>query len=221
MKLYHYSKDLYVVLMSGNKSGKFSKKEMLENTKWANDTHRPGPYGDSISFFFDPIPADIIGKLYNGGNDFWIDGNTIYEYIIDTSQLEHNILFSLVESPTDVSDLDNTKWIDTDEFLRSYIAAKEDKKRKNGETSTGIVNLEKQIRKYIGTTKKSYINASKRPDFKENITKYAANVPHLMLYPKHGVIGIESINTLTISSDIRMSIKVNNGYVEKPHWGHW
>ena len=42
-----------------------------------------------------------------------------------------------------------------------------------------------------------------------------------MLYPKHGVIGIESINTLTISSDIRMSIKVNNGYVEKPHWGHW
>ena len=42
--------------------------------------------------------------------------------------------------------------------------------------------------------------ASKRKDFDENITKYVASVPYLMIYPSKGEIMIESTERVTVGN---------------------
>lgn len=221
MEIYHYSKRLYKVLLTAEKSGTITGKDLKEEAEWAKEHHRPESYARHISFFIDPVPLDIIGKLFKGENDFWFDENEVYEYVVETSFLDDNILFSLVESPTDVEDLDNTRWIDTPEFKKEYIRTNEAEKRKSGETGNGIVNLDKQIIKYKGKTREFFIKASKRSDFKDNVLKYAASVPHLMLYPKSGAIKILSVNKVKIGSENRRPINMATESIGSPTWAQW
>jgi len=221
MNLYHYSKEQYPVLTTRSKGGRATKEEISIATKWSRENNTVGPYTDSISFFFDPMPSDIIGRLYNGQNDFWLTGNKLFEYVVETRNLEPDMLFSLVESPNKVKILDDTDWIDTDDFLHEYLLKEGERMRKNGETGNGIDNLENQIKKYVGTTRAAYIAASKRHDFQENIRKYAANVPHLMLYPKSGIILINHVNKITIGNNIRKSIKLTQESLDKPIYSTW
>lgn len=207
--------------MSRSKSKLATKEEIIESIAFSKLTHSPGSYTDHISFFFDPIPSDIIGNLYKGLNDVWKNGNILIEHITDTRMLESEILFSLVESPADVSSLDSIDWVDTDEFLLEYKIKKEARKRNSGETGNGILNLENQIKKYKGSTTKAYIAASKRKDFLENITKYAASVPHLMLYPKRGFIEIEYINKVVIGSNIRKPVTISKKTLINPLYSTW
>lgn len=206
LKLYHYSKPLYHSLKTRTKSGVATAAEIQKGLDNAKTYNNPGSYHDHVSFFFDPVPLTTLAKLFKGKNDFWIAGNEIYEYTIDVDSLEPTILYSVVETPKQIEYLDKTEWIDTDEFLIHYCAEETKLKKQWGETGTGLAGLKRQINIYKGKTESFYVAASKRDDFVENIKKYAACVPHLMLYPLSGEIKIESTATAVVGKDDRIPL---------------
>lgn len=200
MLLYHYSTQLYPFLLTKHQSSKLSSKEIEEGLEEAKIICLPGPYYDHISFFFDKVPLKIIGNLFKGKNDFWKNGNEIYEYIIDTASLSNNIKYFITETPSQIKKLDETDWIDSDEFFQQYMKEKKRMAEANNEIGESRSELEKQIKKYKGKTEAYYIQASKRDDFDENITKYAAYVPHVMLYPEHGKVTYITYSLVKVGS---------------------
>ena len=223
MKLYHYSEDLYPILKTRSAVGGLTPADIKEAKETAEYRHAPGLYVDHISFFFDPIPLKLLGSIYGKENTTWFNGNVLNEYIVDVTTLENDILFHIVESPESVALVDSTtdeNWED-DSFKRTFFKTKYDLQIRLGEIGNGRVKLEKQIIKYHNQTEHYYRLASKRSDFKENITKYAANVPHVMMYPKSGTVKIESVNIVTIGNDTRKQIKLAQESLIVPVWSKW
>jgi hypothetical protein len=197
MYIYHYSSDKYSELRSLRKQSGRSKKELDQIDK--DFSFNENKYTNNISFFIEPIPYDIIGDLFNNKHNVWKNGNVLYEYMIDVNTLEKNIYYSLVESPEDIKTLDLNYDKDmTDKEFDIYIKNKLDAKYARGETGIGRANLIKQIKLYLGTTRQLFIDARKRYDAELTKTKYAANVPHLMLYPSSGIIQYQKYDQITI-----------------------
>ena len=107
-------------------------------------------------------------------------------------------------------------WED-DSFKRGYFKRKNQLQKDLGEIGNSKSQLERQVSKYHNKTEHYYLLASKRYDFKENINKYAANVPHLMLYPKHGVINYSSVSKVVIGGDRNIAIENK----QKPSFTKW
>lgn len=204
MYLYHYSKELYPALttrlLRANKT--LSSKEVDKEKQDAEFHDNPGSYFESISFFFDPIPLAMIGEHFNNDHHTWFNGKNLVEYIVDTATLESDILYNIVETPADFKAMNSVNWgdpkTDTDEFFTLYMRGKNARKLKSGEQGKGVANLVKHARQFVGGTEKAYL-ANKRlsKEDQESIKgKYAANVPHVMLYPKKGKI--KYISTLPV-----------------------
>ena len=221
MKLYHYAKDLYPILKNRIKSGAADDKEIKEQMAWNKETEGPGIYNAHISFFIDPLPLALLSKIFGEGHHTWFNGNELYEYTVDVDSLDKDIVYDLVESPMAVKTLDETDWVDTDEFLIAYKKKLYNLKRSAGETGNTLSGLKSQLSKYKGKTKDFYIAASERNDFKENFNKYAANVPHVMLYPESGTVKIESVNAVKVGSDNRKQLKVTLESLIVPSWSKW
>lgn len=94
-------------------------------------------------------------------------------------------------------------------------------KRNIGEIGNTVSGLKHQLSKFKGKTKDFYISARKRSDAQEHFNKYAANVPHVMLYPKNGIVNIESVNIVTIGSEVRKPVKVLQESIIMPPWFKW
>lgn len=74
---------------------------MRKKAKWdkiAHDSNRAGAYYQHISFFFEPIPKDIIASVFNNEHKVWRSGNVLYEHQVKISDLGE-FAFELVESP--------------------------------------------------------------------------------------------------------------------------
>lgn len=201
MKLYHYSDTHYDVLMSRRASGL----PAPEGVKVSED------YLDHISFFFDPIPSKIMPEVFSKGHPFWYAGHRLYEHIIDVNELEDGIRFHVVESLRKTALLDQFEeehnWVDDDPvLLRKWNNLIADETLKNGEAGRSRTRLKIQISKNTGITASCFIAASQREDFHFGYNKYAANVPHLMLYPESGKIIIREVNELKIGSDYRKKV---------------
>ena len=199
MYIYHYSSKSYSELRSlANQPGK-SKEEIDELNKKYTRSMDPGPYCNQISFFIEPIPFDIIGDLFGNKHPVWFNGNSLYEYLIDIDSIDKNIMFMVAETPGDMKLIDS---YDTDSMLdedfEKFMKIKQHEKYIRGEVGIGRDNLRKQIKVYLGTTRQAFINARKRPDAKETASKYAAYVPHLMLYPESGIIRYRSRDIIKV-----------------------
>lgn len=196
--IYHYNTKKFSVLLSLRKQGNLSQSEIEESEQKAKEYYKPKPYIDNISFFIDPIPTMLLGKLYPKDHKTWFNGNLLYEHVVDVNKLEHNILYSLVESEDDSNIMDNTD--SSTVFDISWHKNKYNRKLRTGETGYGLMELNKQIRKHQGTLSKKFIEARNRKysDDPEVWSKYAAYVPHLMLYPSSGVIEVSSIEMIKI-----------------------
>jgi len=225
MKLYHYSKELFDILKTRRKQGVCTKEEIEEGAAKATKFSMVGPYYDHISFYMDRPPLDILPKIFKGKHDFWINGNRIHEYIVDVDSLEKNILFYMTETPAKVKHMDTVEWPDdpTDEFLIKYFAEGLKQALKLGEVGRGREELKKQILKYVGKTRDYYIQASHRKDFDENIQKYAACVPHLMLYPSSGTIDIVSVSDLVVgqSYEQQSTTEQYTIKIDRPNYFGW
>lgn len=210
MRLYHYSVSRYQQLLTRRTQGATAK-EIEESEAKAKRFNSVGPYIDHISFFFDPIPSRIMGKIYGPTHEFWHPGNRIIEHVVETDMLDGHILFDMVETPFRDAFFDEFvkihKWDKDDpELLRLYLTGLEEAKRANGEIGAGISNLNRQIKRFVGRTEKAIVAASQDPDFDSFKNKYAANVPHVMIYPQSGRITVHAVNSLTIGSSTRKKI---------------
>lgn len=204
MKLYHYSTAQYPVLLTRRKTGQ----PTPEGVNVSDN------YLDHISFFFDPIPSRIMPEVFSKGHHFWFAGNRIFEHVIEVNELEDNIRYLVVESKRE-DELWNrsmqrkfkkAEGKDRERLLKEWHDLIASEKIRWGESGSGRHELKKQIRKNMGSTSLSYIAASTRDDFEDGYNKYAANVPHLMIYPSEGEVPVREVFELKIGSDYRKRV---------------
>lgn len=208
MLLYHYSSELYDSLKTRRVSQTFSDKELESIQKTFEFRGSPGTYIDHISFFFDPLPSKTVGNVFkNVGHAEWEIGNVMYEYVVDVRDIPVELAYEIVESPVDIQTLEDTDWIyDDPEFTRNYLKVMSERKKRTGEVGYDSHGLLKQMRKFKGLTERYYLQAPTLRTWENGQFKYAANVPHLMLYPKGGIVNYRKVNTITIGSDIRTPV---------------
>jgi hypothetical protein len=221
VRLYQYAPDHFASLQTRRKSGLASADEIKRSEQSAKKYLSEGAYVDHISFFFDPIPSKVLANIYGPTHRAWAKGTKLFEHVVDVTSLGHDVLYRVVESQRKTAFLDefskDNNWEDDDPaMLMKYIKEINALQRKWGELGTGLVNLEKQIALNVGKTEQAYVIASQREDFEWGREKYAANVPHLMVYPTSGEVAIASINSLVMGNDTRTPVKS-----ARPASFHW
>lgn len=209
MKLYHYHSTPLDSLLTKRKQGILEPQEITITEEEATRLQLPGAYIDHISFFIDPIPAKLLGELFGDFHQYWFTGNTIIEHVVDTDDLEAQITYRIVETPDKLQYLDSLDIADDhSDWLQEYYIGLNKIQAQNGELGTMRSGLEKQIERFVGRTDFFYQEARKRPDWEENKSKYAACVPHVMLYPAQGMIPVRERYRITIGDDTRIPIDV-------------
>lgn len=206
-KLYHYSSSFYTAIRTRRNQRICTPEQLEQGIVKAKRLGSPGSYHDHVSFFFDPLPLEKMGNIFRGLNPFWKNGNEIFEYVVDVSDLDKDIVFYISETPDEIRLLDNTEWVYTDEFREKYLIEQNIRMKKNGEIGQGLTNFLKQVSKYKGKTTHYYELASRRPTFEEEAMRYASCVPHAMLYPKSGAIHCESIQACVVGSSKRFPVE--------------
>jgi hypothetical protein len=198
-QIYHYSTAQFARLETPRHRGT-SNDKIKKSEEMAKKYNLVGPYCDHISFFFDPIPLDLLGKLYGKDHGAWVSGNKLYEHVVHVRGLPE-IPFEVVETATDLEIMDSIEWeeegdnsANTSQFFKRQRRAK----LLNGEIGSSNLQLLKQIERYKGGTRDAYLAASKRDDFEFNFAKYASCVPHLMIYPPDGYLEVNSSKLVTI-----------------------
>lgn len=192
MLLYHYSKELYRQLQTRRITEKLTD-DQIQTIEAKARERSTLPYIDHISFFIEPIPLDILGVLFSKhDHPVWFDGNQLYEYTIDSESLKGNFWFEIVETPFDIQFMDSN-WLDnmSDLQKREYFAKQKELKLQNGECGYGSSELEKAAIKFLGTTRRFYIDGIKHHD-SASLKRYAARVPHIMLYPIGGIVAYKN-----------------------------
>lgn len=216
MKLYHYSKDKYSVLKTRRTQGILTKEEIQQADLDNKGNLGRAAYIDHISFFFDPIPLLLLPKLYKNENTSWFKGSHLVEYTVESDTLEKHIAYYVTETPEDLKDIekiDDKKWDSDPSYSKHYFEQKVKRKKTSGEIGTSLVELNKQISLYKGRTEEFYLLASKRKDFKENIKKYAASVPHVMVYPSKGLIPYVSTRNVVMGfMDVAKEVSLKPGF---------
>lgn len=203
MNLYHYSAEQYPVLKTRRKLG-------LQPPKQVRDSS----YLDHISFFFDPIPSKTLSLIFGKNHPFWFEGNVIYEHVVDVSDLDKDVRFHVVESKQRTELLDQfaeeNNWVKDDPaLLAKWLILERRKNIEWGEIGYSRAGLEKQIKQHVGGTELAYIAASSRDDFEHGRNKYAASVPHLMIYPRSGEIPVRKVFKLKIGDDHRKELTLD------------
>lgn len=188
MFLYHYAIEPYAILLTRRHRGGLTEEEIKRGIDIAAFRCEPKPYYDHISFFFDRPPIETIGDIFKPYNhDFWFNGNTIYEHIVHVESIG-KFDYTITETP------DKMKFISQhwdDKFI-SDLDAKHDffvrlgkMEKSKGYTGNNLRQFLISSNKFIGKTADYYKQSSKVNE-PEDMLKYAAAVPHVMLYPETG-----------------------------------
>lgn len=202
MKLYHYNVQHLDFLQSLYGRG-ISDEDKKRLGEWATKTDGPFAYTKNLSFFMEPIPLDLPEILHNE-HTFWKSGLTLYEHVVDTKEFVHDIPYRLVEAAEKTDLIFRKQNWDLAEnnpeltsFYKSQIADLEKELELEG---TGVGNLVRVASRYKGIRnyyKEAYKLYKKFP--KDNlISKYAACVPHLMVYPAEAKIKVSRVNEITL-----------------------
>ncbi len=191
MKLYHYSKEPYEVLKTKRKRGIMSNEELIEAKRIAEFKCTLGLYCDHISFFLEPVPLNEMGFIFKDvEHDFWKTGNTVYEHIVESDDIG-GFKYELVETEDDI-DFMIKFWPDDANFTndqKKHFFKERRKMRDRKKLNGNQDELEKRVELLVGKTREAYINAHLYNE-PEDMLKYAACVPHLMLYPNKGEISL-------------------------------
>ena len=187
MKLYHYSKQPYVSLQTVRFREKLSDEQIKEGIRSAQFRHEPAPYYDQVSFLFDPLPLDIIGRLFAPyHNHTWVPGQVLYEHIVESSSIGH-FLFKIGETKDDREFMEKY-WVDDDSKKEQFFSRRADQRRAQGLIGEGNAAFERVGRIFVGKTRQAFIDSIKVNDAETLSSHYAADVPHAMIYPKRGEI---------------------------------
>ncbi len=188
MKLYHYSNQEFPCLKTRRAQGAASRDELA--MKPAGD--RPGVYIDHISFFIERIPLDIMSEIFPTDHSVWRKNNSVFEYTIESSGI-HGLAYELVESPEKAA-----LFYDDSISVAKYHSMLRKVNEENKYIGHSNKELEECCRKFLGKTRSFFEQIKSRPNYGEIKYKYAATVPHLMLYPKDGVIYYQTKGKIVI-----------------------
>ena len=188
-KFFHYSDNEFTQLESKNKQNN-KPLNVIPEVRQISDID----YNDNISLFVEPIPLDIIAGIYDN-HPFWQSGKELFQYEIHTTDIPSKLFYRFVEMPSKSEwyekHKDNESMTDEEYFQGLFdlqVARKE-----IGYNRNDMVNI---AAKYIGKTRKAYIEAAKKNPKSE---KYAAYVPHIMTYPLGGVIKVSDVRKVVIT----------------------
>lgn len=194
MKLYHYSVTEFNELKS----------KIAQGIKGAGD-HGIKGYSSSISFFLEPIPLDIAEILHHE-HDFWVSGRELYQHVIDTNDLPLDVDFVLTETPDKTrllyEEQDWSKAEGNPELVKQYKQEIEDLEKKKGYRGNGRMKLVQVCRPFTKGISKYYQEMYKlHCKYPEDnlIGKYAATVPHLMVYVGKNSIRVSGVKKITLA----------------------
>jgi len=221
MLLFHYATHPYNPLRTRRLQQPLSDEDIRRGEFSAKRCSDPAPYYDHISFFLEPVPLDIIGDIFKPYNHpFWHNGNRIYEHIVEHSQLP-KFDYVIVETEFDRLHADKN-WYDgirdTPSAVEHYFAEAAKKKIRLGERGSNHVAFERGARAFIGGLRQAYINAPSVNDASAML-KYAASVPHVMLYPVGGTVKLlQKPRQVTIGDKPLMQVTTNIIAAPSAHW---
>jgi len=192
--LYHYSKEKQPILQTLNKQKELDKtSERMEERSGKTDPLGRGlDYSDQISFFFEPIPMDLIREKMPENIRY---NPKVYEYKVKIQNLEENIVFQIVIAPFELIVIRTLGRIFSNEklfkkFLKNYA-----KLSKVLYTKKGINDLLKIQKQYEGYTLEGFqdwLNSKNPRRIEYRKKNYQAGIIHVKLYPESGEIKIES-----------------------------
>lgn len=143
-----------------------------------------GRYDDNVSLFLEPVPLDIIASAFKGEHPFWKSGDYVYEHVIDSTALPHDIQYMFVETPELTEHFYNTPWSETDTRVRNHFLETRKALRESvGDVGVGRHNFILRAKQLVGTVRDAYLKIHTRDNYEDIKTKYAATVPHVMCYP--------------------------------------
>ncbi len=200
MLLYHYSKNSLPIL----------KTRRLLSTEIQVQSKNKLDYNDHISFFFERPPFEILGTIFGKDHPVWFPVNKLYEHIVDTQDLD-TFFYDLVEFPEKTIMFYDNSIKDSEYFKRMALVIKEKKYQ-----GTSVVDLEKACLSLKGTTREYFSLLPTRVNFSEIKGKYAATVPHLMIYPEKGYVKVRNSKQIVIGNQsLNFKAEAVSGY---SHW---
>lgn len=195
MKLYHYSQVKREVLktlrMSGSEivvSDRFDPYQPLT-------AYHPGAYVDHISFFLERPPIESLASVFKEGHSVWYKGNVVFEHVIETRD-DNKFEFVVVETPERTDHYYDELYGDGDD--EAWRAKELEILKKFGYIGEGSRSLERATDHLKGETLRAYQKLRGRPNFEQIRLKYAATVPHVMLYPDSGGVTVRSVTRLKV-----------------------
>lgn len=217
MKLYHYATEEFPDLRSRLAQGKgklFTPDrlpELFNNLQGAiiKQLDKVYPkdewsYERSISLFLAPIPLDI-AKIYKGQHELWQSGKELVQYEIDSQSLPAGIGWRLCESPEKTRLLyqhQDWKAAEKDKTLIPiYLKEIKDKEEKLGYIGHGREKLDKACKPFVKSNRQFMEEAANIAlEFPEDggFKKYAACVPHLMIYPGYKPVEYVKVKTIVL-----------------------
>lgn len=157
---------------------KKAEKEMIERD-------RPGFYFDHISFFLEPYPVHMAGKVYGKDHHTWFPGSKLFEHVVESDDIS-DFVYEIVEYP------ERTELYLNDKISNEVYFKKIEELRKELKLVGKKEDFNMAAERYIGEVEKNIQRLPSVPAFKNFKHLYAGLVVHCMIYPKSGTIKILS-----------------------------
>ena len=190
MKLYHYNTDEFDVLLSIAIRGK------------GNVGSNPRAYNKNISLFLEPLPLNV-AEIFKNTHAFYRSGLSLIEHVVDSNAIPLDVLYTLTETPEKVTLLYATQqWYEgmSEDLIVANKKEIDDMEAEKGYAGQGRMNMIKACKSIPKGIEKYFMKSAKLhekfPGDKIN-EKYAANVPHLIIYPEVG-IKVQSSKQITL-----------------------
>ena len=190
--VYHYASQQYDVLKTRKAQGLQEPTEMGSGSSQTNREIRPGVYTEHVSFFVEPIPLEIMGHIYGKDHPVWHSGSELFEHKVDMGKVK-SFMYHFVETPEKIAMLFDDG-IDDKEYYKRLDKVNAEK----GYVGSGLSEFSHPYKQFQGQTKRHILRADSFPRWQESRLKYAACVPHVMVYPKGGLIPVESSRKVTV-----------------------
>lgn len=198
-QLYHYSGSKHTVLKTRNAQGTHLSPEKLQAARESMEIHHdPGTYAEHISFFLEPVPLDKLGGIFGAHHHFWYPGHEIYEHVVDIASLP-SFRYRVVETPLANDMFYKVDWDKLDDAeQQTFFQKLAEAQKAHGEIGSTVAQLRSCIRKFAGLTRKAYLALPGQPNWSEIKNKYAATVPHVMLYPEGGEVTVTDVEKVVV-----------------------
>jgi len=179
--LYHYSKEHYPQLLTLEQQKVLDPKVRQDAQDAARFRGDLFPYYQHVSFFLDPVPLDLVGEMFPKDHQAWVNGNELWQYSVDPTTMSIKG-WVLTEAPLQNFLLDVLPWFDNRTYKRGYFKMLKLGRVLTQSEGSDLSGLVKCIDRYKGRTRAAYEKLKDSKDFEELKYKYAATVPHLMIY---------------------------------------